>query len=92
MTVLGSRKGQAVDSTGKAERNKASEFQQHGNRPRRIRNISPEQRGKGNSKWRKISSMEAQKKELSVLQTAHLHPPDNLDNDPLPTLWDLLGV
>lgn len=36
--------------------------------------------------------MEAQKKELSVLQTAHLHPPDNLDNDPLPTLWDLLGV
>lgn len=33
-----------------------------------------------------------QTEELSALRTARPHPPDDLDNDPRPTLWDLVQV
>lgn len=39
-----------------------------------------------------MPGIEAQKKELNMLQTAHLPPPENLDNGPLPSPWDLLQV
>lgn len=45
---------------------------------------------KENSKYRKVSGFKAQRKELNVLQTTYLHRPDNLGNDPFPTLGDLL--
>ena len=95
-----SRKDGTLNSTRKGEQEDLQRPGSTGTGPRRMRNISSQQTGKKLQIDKNITCKVIKKKkkkrnlkgEKKTSKSTIPPSPNNLDNDPPPTLWDLLQV